>query len=171
MATRKVILFFLLAGIFLAAPAWAQHQHGSPQTPAAGGGAAGGSKAGDESAPRRVFILDGRVKADFTITPMAAHTQMLREMRMEVKPNPEATHNIAVTLTAVDTQRPVNEAAVKMKVISPGGNEEVKILDRIPAMNQHSGDFTLAEKGRYQILLLFKAGGRKTAAGFYYRLK
>ena len=62
------------------------------------------------------------------------------------------------------------EAAAKMKVVSPGGKEEVKMLDRIPAMNRHSGDFTLAEKGRYQILLLFKAGNRKTAAGFYYRL-
>jgi hypothetical protein len=38
-------------------------------------------------------------------------------------------------------------------------------------MNQYAGDFTLSEKGRYQILILFKSGGKKQAAGFYYGLK
>jgi hypothetical protein len=44
-------------------------------------------------------------------------------------------------------------------------------LDAIPAMNQYGQDFTLAEKGRYQILIRFQRGDRKGAAGFYYLLK
>jgi hypothetical protein len=58
-----------------------------------------------------------------------------------------------------------------MKVVSPRGKEQIKLLDAIPAMNQYGQDFTLSEKGRYQVLILFRTGGQKTAAGFYYRLK
>jgi hypothetical protein len=38
-------------------------------------------------------------------------------------------------------------------------------------MNQYAGDFNLSDKGRYQILILFKSGGKKHAAGFYSVLK
>jgi len=58
-----------------------------------------------------------------------------------------------------------------MKVIDPKGKEQIKLLDSIMGMNQYAGDFTLSEKGRYQILILFKAVGKKEAAGFYFALK
>jgi len=35
------------------------------------------------------------------------------------------------------------------------------MLDFIMGMNQYAGDFTLSEKGKYQILILFKAGGQR----------
>jgi hypothetical protein len=171
MSKMKTGLYFLLGALWLAVPIWAQHQHGPAQAPAAGGEQKAESRTGDETSLIRVFILDGRVKAQFAITPMAAHKKMLREMKMKVEPDPRATHNIAVTLISAGTNLPVNEAVVKMKVISPAGREEVKLLDQIPAMKQYSGDFALAEKGRYQILILFKADGKKQAGGFYYRLE
>ena len=126
---------------------------------------------GYEASSSRIFLLDGTVKASFAIMPMADHKKMLQEMKMKVEVDPQATHNIAVSLIDMRSNLPLNEAVVKMKVISPKGKEEVKILDHIPAMNQYSGDFALPEKGRYQILILFKSGGKKQAGGFYYRLK
>lgn len=168
---RKTSLVLFLWAFGLAVPAWAQHQHGPLQAPAVGGEQKAESKTGDETSSNRIFILDGSIKAAFAIAPMAAHQKMLQEMKMKVEPDPKATHNIAVTLVSVGTNLPLNEAVVKMKVISPKGSEEVKLLDQIPAMNQYAGDFTLAEKGRYQILILFKTAGKKHAGGFYYLLK
>jgi hypothetical protein len=85
--------------------------------------------------------------------------------------DPQATHNIAVTLTDTRSNLPIGDLVVKMKVIDPKGKEQVKLLDAIPAMNQYGQNFDLTEKGRYQVLILFRNGGKKTAAGFYYRLK
>jgi hypothetical protein len=96
---------------------------------------------------------------------------MLQDMKMKVEVDPQATHNIAVTLTDTVSNAPIGDAVVKMKVIPPRGNEQVKLLDFIQGMNQYAGDFSLKEKGKYQILILFKAGGKKQAAGFYYLLK
>ena len=102
---------------------------------------------------------------------MAEHKKMLKDMKMKAEVDPQATHNIAVTLTDTRSNLPVSDAVVKMKVIDPKGKEQIKLLDFIMGMNQYAGDFTLSEKGRYQILILFKAGGKKQAAGFYYALK
>jgi hypothetical protein len=169
---RKAFLIFLLAAFRLAVPAWAQHQHGPHPSPApAAGEIKTEAVAGDEASSRRTFILDDSVKASFAITPMAAHRKLLQEMKMKFDPDPRATHNIAVSLTEARSNRFLDEAVVRMKVISPRGKEEVKLLDQIPAMNQYAGDFALPEKGRYQILILFKSGGKKQAGGFYYQLK
>ncbi len=128
--------------------------------------------AGGETSPTRTFLLEG-FKASFSITPMEAHKKMLKEMKMKMEVDPKATHNIAVTLTDVQSNQPLGDAVVKMKVIDPQGKEEIKLLDFISSMNQYAQDFTLSEKGRYQILILFKAGAQKQkrAAGFYYQLK
>jgi hypothetical protein len=101
---------------------------------------------------------------------MAAHKKMLKEMKMKVEINPQATHNIAVVLTDTRTNQPVHDAIVKMKVINPKGEDQIKVPDFTPAMNQFSADFVLAEKGKYQILILFKSGDQKRAVGFYYFL-
>lgn len=160
-----------LAGFFFAvAPGWGQHQHhGGHSHPVPGGAEGTGGKIGDETSARRAFLLEGNIQATFVLTDMAAHRRMLREMRMKEDVDPQATHNISVTLTDTRTQLPLMEAVAKMKVISPEGKEEIKVLERIPAMNQYSGDFRLAEKGRYEILILFREGGKKGTAGFYYR--
>jgi hypothetical protein len=76
-----------------------------------------------------------------------------------------------VTLTDTRDNQPVLQAVVKMKVVSPKGKDQIKILDAIPAMNQYGQDFSLTEKGRYQVLILFRNGGKKIGAGFYYRLR
>ena len=125
---------------------------------------------GKEDSTSRTFLLDN-VKAAFSIMAMADHKKMLQSMKMKMDVDPQATHNIAVTLTDTRSNQPIGDAAVKMKVINLQGKDQVKMLDFIMGMNQYAGDFTLSEKGKYQILILFKAGGQKRAAGFYYLLK
>jgi hypothetical protein len=168
--TIPVLLVVIFLWPFLAI---AQHQHGGmsmPGMPGMEGEKKGEVTIGNETSSSRTFLLDD-VKASFSIMNMAEHKKMLKDMRMNLEVDPQATHNIAVTLTDTRTKLPITDAVVKMKVIDPKGKAQIKLLDFILAMNQYAGDFTLPEKGRYQILILFKAGGKKKAAGFYYALK
>ena len=48
---------------------------------------------------------------------MADHKKMLQDMKMKVEVDPQATHNIAVTLTDTRSNLPLNDAVVKMKII------------------------------------------------------
>lgn len=128
-------------------------------------------KIGNESSSNRTFLLEGSIKAAFSITPVADHKKMLKEMNMKADIDPQATHNIAVTLTDTRTNMPLTDAVVKMKVVDSKGNAQVKLPDFLKGMNQYAGDFTLVDKGRYQILILFKWNEKKHPAGFYYLLK
>src|SRR5512136_1883414 len=163
----------LFVAAFLCVPsAMAQHQHGGMSgMPGVEGGKKPESTIGNEASPNRTFLLQGGIKAAFSIMAMAEHKKMLQDMRMKMEVDPQATHNIAVTLSDTRTNLPITDALVKMKVIDAKGKDQVKILDFIAGMNQYAGDFTLSGKGRYQVLILFKAGGKKEAAGFYYLLK
>jgi len=155
-------------------PVAAQHQHGGhsmPGMPGMEGEKKTETTIGNETSPSRTFLLEGGTKASFSITPMAEHKKMLQDMKMKVAVDPQATHNIAVTLTDTRTNLPLMDAVVKMKVIGPKAKEQIKLLDFTQAMNQYAGDFTFPEKGKYQILILFKSGGKKHPAGFYYVLK
>jgi hypothetical protein len=167
-------IFAFMIGVFLSPfPSGAQHQHGGhsmPGMPGMEGEKKTESSIGNEESQSRTFLLDN-VKAAFSIMAMADHKKMLQSMKMKIDVDPQATHNIAVTLTDTRSNQPIGDAAVKMKVINPQGKDQVKMLDFIMGMNQYAGDFTLPEKGKYQILILFKAGGKKHAAGFYFLLK
>ncbi len=166
--TCVVVLILLLWTI----PALAQHQHhGGMSMPAPEEGAKPESKIGNEASPNRTFLLEGGIKAAFSVMNMADHKKMLKDMNMKQDVDPQATHNIAVTLTDTRTNMPITDAVVKMKVIDPKGKEQIKLLDFMKGMNQYGGDFTLMEKGRYQILILFKWGEKRVPAGFYYLLK
>ncbi len=168
-----VILVFLLSIFLSPFSTLAQHQHGGmsmPGMPGMEGEKKMESAIGNEASMSRTFLVDG-FKAAFSIMNMVEYKKMLKDMKMNVEVDPQATHNIAVTLTDTRTNLPLSNAVVKMKVIDPKGKVQIKLLDFTPAMNQYAGDFTLPEKGRYQILILFKAGAKKQAAGFYYALK
>ncbi len=166
------VLMLVLSASFLLATAFPQHQHGGMSgMPGMGEEAKPATTLGDEASSNRTFLLQGGVKAAFSIMAMTEHKKMLQDMKMKVEIDPQATHNIAVTLSNTQTNLPLTNAVVKMKVIDPKGKDQVKLLDFIAGMNQYAGDFTLSGKGRYQILILFKAGGKKEAAGFYYLRK
>ena len=166
------LLTLLLTVSFSPLTAFSQHQHGGMSgMPGMEGEKKPESAIGNEASPNRTFLLRGDIKAAFSVMAMAEHQKMLRDMKMKAEVDPQATHNIAVTLSDTRTNLPITDAVVKMKVIDPKGKDQVKILEFIAGMNQYGGDFTLSGKGRYQILILFKSGGKKEAAGFYYLLK
>ncbi|MCX5908381.1 MAG: hypothetical protein NTY64_14645 [Deltaproteobacteria bacterium] len=164
-------LTLLLISLCLPLIAMAQHQHGGPPPPASGGEKKMESAVGAATSSSRTFMMEGGIKAAFSIMAMADHKKMLQDMKMKVAVDLQATHNIAVTLTDTGTNLPISEAVVKMKVVDPKGKDQVKLLDFTAAMNQYAGDFALSEKGKYQILILFKSGGKKYPAGFYFVLK
>lgn len=169
---KHLSLIAMLLALFWTIPAWAQHQHhGGMSMPAPGEGAKPEAKVGNEPSPNRTFLLEGGIKAAFSIMTMADHKKMLKDMNMTADVDLQATHNIAVTLTDTRTNMPITDAVVKMKVIDPKGKDQTKLLDFMKGMNQFGGNFTLAEKGRYQVLILFKWADKKYPAGFYYLLK
>jgi hypothetical protein len=166
-----MILTFLFFIFFWSFSAIAQHHHhGGMSMPGMEGEKKMEPTVGKETSPNRTFLLND-FKASFSIMAMTEHKKMLKDMKMKVEVDPQATHNIAVTLTDTRTNQPINDAVVKMKVIDPMGKDQTKLLDFTMVMNQYAGDFNLSGKGRYQILILFKAGGKKQAAGFYYLQK
>jgi len=170
---NRVFLLGVFLAVFLTAPwGWAQHQHGGmPGMTGLESEKRTEPAIGNETSSRRAFLLEGGAKASFSITAMADYRKMLQDMKMKVEVDPQATHNIAVTLTATRSNLAITGAVVKMKIITPAGKEQTKLLDFIQAMNQYAGDFTLSEKGKYQILILFKSNEEKYPAGFYYILK
>ena len=163
----SAFLVFLL--VFSLKPFPAVAQHAGHSMPAPGVEKKAEIPLGRETSSSRSFLLEG-FKVSFLIRGMTEHKKMIKDMNMKVEVDPQATHNIAVVLTDTRTNQPVHDAIVKMKVINPKGEDQIKVPDFTPTMNQFSADFVLAEKGRYQILILFKSGDQKRAVGFYYFL-
>lgn len=63
----------------------------------------------------------------------------------------------------------VTQAAVKLKVISPDGNS--KESRAFPMMESFGAEFNMANKGQYQVMILFKAQGKKYKGGFMHTIK
>jgi hypothetical protein len=135
----------------------AQHVHGQ--------GSGGSSMKMDT----REVLVEG-VKVTFQIMANAEHRKMLKEMKMKDDIEAGTTHNVTVTLTDPATQKPITDAAVSMKVVDPKGGDQIKNLKYEGSMKSYDGYFNLPEKGKYELLVLIKAGDRKKTAGVYYEL-
>ena len=136
----------------------AQHTHGH--------GAAGGSMKMDT----REVLVEG-LKVTFQIMANADHLKMLKDMKMKDDIEQGTTHNVTVVLTDQATQKEITDAAVSMKVVDPKGKDQIKNLKYEGSMKSYDGYFNLPEKGKYELLVLIKAGDQKKTAGIYYELK
>ena len=58
-----------------------------------------------------------------------------------------------------------------MKVIDPKGKDQVKSMKYEEMMKSYDAYFNLKEKGKYQVMILFKIEEQKRTAGIYYELK
>jgi hypothetical protein len=58
-----------------------------------------------------------------------------------------------------------------MKVVDPKGKDQIKNLKYEGSMKSYDAYFSLPEKGKYELLVLIKAGDQKKTAGVYYELK
>jgi hypothetical protein len=149
----------LVVGLFfLSSFASAQHQHG--------GAPAGGAMKMES----KDVLVDG-IKVSFLVMANENHKKMLKDMNMKDDIEPGGTHNITVTLKDEKTQKEITDAQVNMKVVDPKGKDQVKPMKYEDSMKSFDSYFDLKEKGKYQVLILFKVGEQKRTAGIYHEIK
>jgi len=116
-------------------------------------------------------VLVEGVRVTFQIMANDEHRKMLKDMKMEEVIEPGTTHSITVILKDDKTQKEITGAQINMKVVDPKGKDQIKALKYENMMKSYDAYFNLPEKGKYQIMILFKIEDRKRTAGIYYDLK
>jgi hypothetical protein len=150
------ILLFCLFTFATISPA--QHSHG------------GMSMGTSMKMDTREVIVEG-VKVTFQIMDNQEHKKMLKDMKMKEDIESGTTHNITVTLKNEKTQKEITDAQINMKVVDPKGKDQIKTLKYEGEMKSYDAYFNLKEKGKYQVMVLFKVGEQKRTAGIYYEVK
>jgi len=115
-------------------------------------------------------IVEG-TKVIFQIMANDEHRKMLKDMKMKEDVELGTTHNITAILKDEKTQKEIANAQINMKVIDPKGKDQIKALKYEEAMKSYDAYFNLKEKGKYQVMILFKIGDQKRTAGIYYEVK
>jgi hypothetical protein len=116
-------------------------------------------------------VLAEGVKVTFQMMANDEHRKMLKDMKMKEDIEPGTTHNITVILRDEKTQKEITNAQINMKVIDPKGKDQVKSMKYEEMMKSYDAYFNLKEKGKYQVMILFKIEEQKRTAGIYYELK
>jgi hypothetical protein len=150
------ILFFCL--FTFTSISLAQHSHG------------GMSMGTPMKMDTKEVIVEG-VKVTFQIMANDEHKKMLKDMKMKEDIEAGTTHNITVTLKNEKTQKEILDAQITMKVVDPKGKDQIKTLKYEGEMKSYDAYFNLPEKGKYQVMVLFKVGDQKRTAGIYYEIK
>lgn len=153
-----ILIFGVLTLSFFnfTAPSLAQHTHGHGAT--------------SMKMDTREVIVEG-VKVIFQIMNNEEHQKMLKDMKMKEDIEPGTTHNITVTLKDEKAQKEITNAQVNMKLVDPKGKDQVKALKYEGEMKSYDGYFNLPDKGKYQVMILFKVGEQKKTAGIYYEIR
>ena len=115
-------------------------------------------------------VLVEGVKVVFQIMTNEEHKKMLVEMKMKEEPEAGTTHNIAITLVDEKSHKEVTNAEISMKVIDPAEKSQIKALKADTMMKYYNAYFNLSQKGKYQVLIVFKIGDKKSNAGIYYEV-
>ena|SRR3989339_57502 len=148
----SVVSLFVLSSFSLA-----QHGHGGMST--------GGMKMETKD-----VVVEG-IKVSFMVMANSDHKKMLEDMKMKEEVEPGSTHNITVTLKDEKSQKEVTNAQITMKVVDPKGKDQIKTLKYESEMKSYDAYFNMPEKGKYQVMILFKTGDQKRNAGIYYDVK
>lgn len=146
----------VLSLFFSASLSTAQHEHGHGATPM--------------KMETREVLVEG-VKVVFQIMDNKEHKKMLKDMKMKDDIERGTTHNMTVTLMDEKTQKEIPNAQINMKVIDPKGKDQMKTMKYEEMMKSYDAYFSLPEKGKYQVMVLFKVGEQKRTAGIYYEIK
>ena len=158
---KRLVYFlgaFILGFFILTSLSFAQHQHG------------GMSMGTPMKMDTKEVLVEG-VKVTFQMMANDEHRKMLKDMKMKEDIEPGTTHNITVTLKDEKSQKEITNAQVNMKVVDPKGKDQIKALKYEDMMKSYDAYFNLPEKGKYQVMVLFKVGDQKKTAGIYYELK
>ena len=157
---KKLISTLLVVVVALAlvpSISLAQHQHGA-------------TKGEAMKMDTKEVLVEG-VKVVFQIMTNEEHKKMLIDMKSKEQPEAGTTHNIAVTLVDEKSHKEVTNAEISMKVIDPAGKSQIKALKPDTMMKYYNSYFNLSQKGKYQVLIVFKIGEKKNTAGIYYETK
>jgi hypothetical protein len=150
----------LVVSLFiLSTSSMAQHGHG------------GGAKSEGMMKMESKDVLVEGIKISFMVMANENHKNMLKDMNMKDDIEPGSTHNITVTLKDEKTQKEITDAQVNMKVVDPKGKDQIKPMKYEETMKSYDAYFNLKEKGKYQVLILFKVGEQKQTAGIYHEIK
>jgi len=158
---RKLISIsgiFLLNLFIFTSLCFAQHSHG------------GMSMGTPMKMDTKEVLVEG-VKVTFQMMVNDEHRKMLKDMKMKEDIEPSTTHNITVTLKDEKAQKEITNAQISMKVVDPKGKDQIKSLKYEEMMKSYDAYFNLPEKGKYQVMILFKVGDQKKTAGIYYEVK
>lgn len=155
---KHLLILAAAAAALTMAPSFSAAQHGH--------GSAGTTMKMDT----REVLVEG-VKVTFRVMANAEHAKMLKEMKMKDDIEAGTTHNVTVVLTDQASQKEITDAAVSMKVVDPKGKDQIKSLKYESSMKSYDGYFNMPQKGKYELLVLIKAGDQKKTAGTYYELK
>ena len=157
---KQLVSALLMVGVglfVLSSVSLAQHSHG------------GMSMGPSIKMDTKEVLVEG-VKVVFQIMANEEHQKMLKDMKMQEDIEPGTTHNISVTLKDEKTQKEITDAQITMKVVDPKGKDQIKPLKFEEMMMSYDTYFNLSEKGKYQVMILFKIGDQKRTAGIYYDL-
>jgi len=146
----------VIGSLVLSVHSLAQHTHGPSAT--------------QTKMDTRDVLVEG-VKVTFQIMANQEHKKMLKDMKMKEDVEAGTTHNITVTLKDEKTQKEITDAQINMKVVDPKGKDQIKMLKYEKMMKSYDAYFNLPEKGKYQVMVLFKIGEQKRTAGIYYEIK
>jgi len=158
---KKLVSQFLVVvvGLFvLSSVSLAQHTHG------------GMSMGTPMKMDTKEVIVEG-VKVTFQIMANDEHKKMLKDMKMKEDIESGTTHNITVTLKDEKAQKEIPNAQINMKVVDPKGKDQIKALKYEEVMKSYDAYFNFPEKGKYQVMILFKVGEQRKTAGIYYEVK
>src|SRR4030043_1370693 len=153
----SVLGIFVMGLFVLSSVSLAQHGHG------------GMSKGEGMKMETKDVIVEG-IKVSFMVMLNENHKKMLADMKMKEDIEPGTTHNITVILKDDKTQKEITDAQINMKVVDPKGKDQIKTLKNEGEMKSYDTYFNLPEKGKYQIMILFKIEDRKRTAGIYYEV-
>ncbi len=155
----SILGILVLSYMVLTSSSLAQHSHG------------GMSMGTPMKMDTKEVLVEG-VKVTFQMMANDEHKKMLKDMKMKEEVEVGTTHNITVTLKDEKTQKEIPDAQINMKVVDPKGKDQIKSLKYEGEMKSYDAYFNLPEKGKYQVMILFKVGDKKPVpAGIYYEVK
>lgn len=84
------------------------------------------------------------------------------------KMKPGMTHYVMMDITGSDGKK-ISRAKVKLKIVGPDGKAQEKTA--FSMMGSFGAEFVMRQKGKYQVMTLFKTGDTKHKGGFWHEMK
>ena len=85
-----------------------------------------------------------------------------------LKMDKSMTHHFFITVTDKKSGREIKDAKVKIKVLSPKKENDIKMA--MYMSNHFCHYFKLAEKGKYEVIYWVKIKGKDFKGGFYWEI-